>query len=98
MKTTVNNLLMQLQQALTKGYVTTCDLQTLLASQQQIAVVWSVEDVQSECPDLSDEQAWSVLQQIRRNHDACIGINWEVICNTAETMFPDAENDDTESN
>lgn len=59
-----------------------------LADCQQIAVIWSVEDVQCVRPDLSQEQAWEVLQRCRRNHDACIGINWEVLQVVADILFP----------
>jgi len=51
----------------------------LLAKRREIAVVWCVEDVQSVRPDLDDDQAWEVLQQARRHHDATIGINWDVL-------------------
>ena len=54
----------------------------------EIAIVWSAEDVKQECEWLTDEQALDVLQAIEHRHDACIGINWEVIHYTAEWMYP----------
>jgi hypothetical protein len=67
-----------------------------LAKQRQIADIWGIEDVQSVRPDLSDEQAWDVLQAVLRYRDAGIGINWEVIESHAEQLFglePGAEDE-----
>ena len=36
-----------------------------------------------------DEQANEVLSMCEHNHDASIGINWDVIIHTAEWMFPE---------
>jgi hypothetical protein len=57
----------------------------------EIAIVWSAEDVKQECEWLTDEQALDVLYAIEHRHDACIGINWEVIYYTAEQMYPKKE-------
>jgi hypothetical protein len=54
----------------------------------QIAIIWSIEDVQGRRPDLSDEQSMQVLLQCERHHDAEIGINWDVIEATAQDMYP----------
>ena len=54
----------------------------------QISIVWCVEDVQSVRPDLSDEQCMNVLYKVKDEHDANIGINWEVIEAVAEYMYP----------
>jgi hypothetical protein len=55
---------------------------------------WYTSDVQEVRPDLSDDQAWEVLQSIKRNHDATVGINWDVISDTADNLFPMLENED----
>lgn len=44
-----------------------------------IAILWGIEDVKSLRPTLTDEQCMEVLQLCKAKHDACIGINWEVI-------------------
>jgi hypothetical protein len=44
-----------------------------------ISIIWAVEDVQSLAPELSNEQAMGVLQNVERNHDASCGVNWETI-------------------
>jgi hypothetical protein len=55
---------------------------------------WYTSDVQDVRPDLSDDQAWEVLQEIKRTHDATVGINWDVINCTADNLFPLLENED----
>ena len=45
----------------------------------EISIVWSVDDVKEQCNWLTDEQARDVLHNLKHKHDACIGINWDVI-------------------
>lgn len=46
-------------------------------------VAWSVEDIFQHATEdgvrVTREQAIEVINRIVRGHDACIGINWEVI-------------------
>jgi hypothetical protein len=65
------------------------DVHELLAKLRQIAVIWSVEDVQEMRPDLTDDQAWEVLQAVKRRHDAEIGINWLTLEAFADAIFPE---------
>ena len=62
-------------------------LHRFLAKQRQIAIVWSIEDVHEVRPDLSDEQAWLVLETCKRNHDANVGITWDTLEITADYLF-----------
>ena len=66
------------------------DVHVLLAPRRQIASIWSIEDVQEVRPDLTDDQAWEVLQQVERAHDATIGINWDVLSCHADMLHGDA--------
>jgi hypothetical protein len=66
----------------------TLAIQDLLEAHGYLATIWSVEDVQSVRPDLSDEQCREVLRQCGRDHDAEIGINWIVISTVADDLFP----------
>jgi hypothetical protein len=66
------------------------DIHALLAERKQIAVVWCTEDVQEVRPDLTDDQAWEVLQNVRRNHDATSGVTWETLEIVAQMLFGDA--------
>jgi hypothetical protein len=64
-----------------------------LARRKQIAVIWGVEDVQENRPDLDDDQAWQVLLAVKRGHDCNDGINWDTLQMTAEMLFPEPEGD-----
>lgn len=56
---------------------------------RQIAIIWSVEDVQEVRENLSDEQAMKVLKEVKLRHDANIGVNWDVIKCVADIIFPE---------
>jgi hypothetical protein len=58
-----------------------------------IAVVWHIEDVLEVRPDLNKNQAWQVLRSVKQNHDANVGINWEVLATHAEMLFAEREED-----
>jgi len=66
------------------------DIEAILAKRDQIAVIWSVEDVQEIRPDLTLEQAWEVLQRTSSKHDANVGITWETLDHQAQSLFGDA--------
>jgi hypothetical protein len=70
------------------------DAHAILAARRQIAAGWSIEDVQEIRPDLTDEQARKVLQAVERNHDATIGINWDVLQYHADKLFGGAPETD----
>jgi hypothetical protein len=76
----------------------TTRIHRLLAKHHQIAVIWCVDDVIDIRPDLTDEQAWEVLQAAEHHHDANIGINWEVLEFHAQFLFGDAPETSTETN
>jgi len=63
---------------------------------EEIAIIWGIEDVQSVRPNLSDEQASQVLQRLKKNHDANLGINWEVIEIVADILFPEITDSTTQ--
>lgn len=52
-------------------------LQTQLPD--EIQITWSYEDVQEQDSTLTDDEARQILQLIKKNHDANIGVNWETI-------------------
>ena len=53
----------------------------------EIAIIWSVEDVTEVCPNLTPEQAILVLRLVKTHHDACGGVNWDVIKRWTETFL-----------
>jgi len=71
------------------------DLHDHLATRQEVAVVWAVEDVRTVRPDLNDDQAWQVLQECRRVHDCNDGFNWLFIETVAENLYPETPGLDT---
>ena len=66
---------------------TDIDIHSLLAERHQIAIIWSAEDVQEIRPDLTLDQAWAVLQIVKKRHDCTIGVSWEVIEFAAQRLF-----------
>jgi hypothetical protein len=63
------------------------DIYDLLATRNQIAHFWAIDDVQYVRPDLNDDQAWQVLQTIDRRLDSEHGITWETIEIVADDLF-----------
>ena len=73
---------------------TMTNLSPLLTPAEQIAVVWSSDDVLEIRPDLTREQAVEVLNEAENCHDAGIGINWHSLECTAEGLFgPEVESE-----
>ena len=66
------------------------DIHMVLAGRRQIADIWSIEDVQTVRSDLTNEQAWEILQHVRRRYDASIGINWDVLRCHSDDIAGDA--------
>ena len=65
---------------------------TITLEDDEIAIVWSVADVLEVRPDLTEDQAYEVLQIAKDNHDANLGINWDVLAIHAEWHFPEETN------
>ena len=63
------------------------DLDTLLAPDGRMAFIWSTEDVREIRPDLTDAEAYLVLQCLQKNHDANFGVNWDTIAYQAALLF-----------
>ena len=59
-----------------------------------IRLAWCSEDVMQHCDWLTKDQALEVLHDLERNHDACIGINWDVIRDTVAVKYPKPEEAD----
>ena len=56
-----------------------------------ITITWHIDDVLSRAKetdmDITEEQAKDILQSIKHNHDASIGINWDVIDSHLESYI-----------
>ena len=65
-------------------------IHSILAERREIAIVWCIDDVKEVRPDLNNNQCWQVLQHAKRQHDATVGISWEVLDIVAGILFGDA--------
>ena len=54
----------------------------------QIAILWSIFDVQTVRPDLSNKKAYAVLKKAEKMHDSDQGINWDILKIWADELFP----------
>jgi len=64
------------------------DIHKLLEQRRQVAIIWSIEDVQSVRPDLNEDQAWEVLLECERKHDCEYGFTWTLIEYMVDALFP----------
>ena len=48
----------------------------------EIAVKWNIDDIKSRDNSLTDDECRNVLVSLKSDHDATIGINWDVIDET----------------
>lgn len=53
---------------------------------------WHISDIRQQRPDLTDDQCRKVLRNLKRKHDANLGINWEVIDIVAGILYPEPKN------
>jgi hypothetical protein len=53
-----------------------------------ISVMWHIDDIKTIRPDLNNSESMQVLEFVRDNHDASIGINWDVLEDIAEILYP----------
>lgn len=65
----------------------------------EIRIIWHIDDVRRASDDrLNDDECRDVLQYLLDEHDASIGINWEVIEFAIEELFPKDENKEEQIN
>jgi hypothetical protein len=64
------------------------DIEDLLAAKRLIGVVWNVQLVLGERPDLSDDQAWTVLQACQPHFEEITNPMLETIRQQADGLFP----------
>ena len=69
-------------------------IRELLQRQRQVAVTWCIADVKHVRPDLTDDQAWEVLEECRDRHDCEWGFTWTFIGDVADELFGDAPDTD----
>jgi hypothetical protein len=64
------------------------DIDQVLKSRGQVAIVWSIEDVQGLRPDLNNDQAWEVIRLCKHWHDFDVGFTRLLIEEMADELFP----------
>jgi len=64
------------------------DLEQLLAEKHMIGVSWNVRLVLDERPDLTDEQAWKVLQACQPQFEEVTDAMVQIVRDTASHFFP----------
>jgi|GEM_PF-3454351 len=64
------------------------DIGQLIAEHSAIALVWDAAHVRDQRPDLTNEQAWEVLQECERSWDRLNDPMLETIRQVAENLFP----------
>ena len=57
-------------------------------TEDEIFISWTTEDVRELRPELTDEQCRKVLRKVKADHDANLGISWDVIENVSYDMYP----------
>jgi hypothetical protein len=68
--------------------VHTANIDDLLANQHAIAIVWDIQHVKDQRPDLGKAQAWEVLQECQRSHDRLNDPMLETIRQVADNLCP----------
>ena len=55
----------------------------------KISITWNIDDVLSVRPHLTKVRASYILEALKQNHDANVGINWDVIKVISDILFPE---------
>ncbi|HZU34745.1 MAG TPA: hypothetical protein VFA18_02480 [Gemmataceae bacterium] len=69
----------------------------ILSQHCKIAVIWCIDDVRHLRPDLTEDRAWQVLQQVSDIHDAEWAISWTTLRTVADDLFPEPDDADEAS-
>lgn len=56
---------------------------------ETISISWNVDDVQTVRPDLGKSECEKVLYAVKAFHDMNVGVNWVVIEDMADLLFPE---------
>lgn len=62
------------------------------ADEPVLISTWRIDDVKSIAPWVSDDEAVEILASVADNHDANLGINWEVIEFWVDNLYPEPDN------
>ena len=65
-----------------------CGQPPLYDPEKEIAIIWHIDDVKYLRPDLTNSQAFEVLQAVKKNHDCNYGVTWLSLGYQAEYLYP----------
>jgi hypothetical protein len=71
------------------GYDIEAMVKAELETHGYVATLWHVTDVQEVRPDLTDAQAMETLRYAEHNHNAELGINWDILRIHADDLYPE---------
>ena len=80
-------LVSEIADGMEEGYIHEI-IDKLLGKLDSVAVPWSIQDVYNMRDDLDSNQAKEVLDYIKENHCSGQGINYHVIEETAQKLYP----------
>ena len=63
-------------------------LHEMMQQERVMGFLWNTRHVRRLRPDLTDDQAWSVLQHIDASKSTKFGITWDTISWAAYDLFP----------
>jgi hypothetical protein len=63
------------------------DINEILTSQRKIGHIWGTEDVLGLRSDLTDDQAWEVLQEAGRRLDSGQRVTWDMLKELSDELF-----------
>lgn|GEM_PF-6445961 len=59
--------------------------------ERSISLVWSIDDVRSFRPDLTDDELMAVLERVKSRHDMEMGVSWTTVEIHADELYPKPE-------
>ncbi len=65
------------------------DIHGILEHKRMIGHLWVTDDVRQVRPHLNDDEAWVVLQTVEQRLNSDFGINWDIIQDVADELYPE---------
>lgn len=85
----MKNLKKKIKSFLTENGVNIYELKNaILEYQNEVAIIWTTEEVMMIRPDLNKEQSLKILNFIKEKYDPNIGVTWETLKNAANILYP----------
>jgi len=75
------------EELLREGDAKTAEIILAVSLRDYLVRYWHIDDVKEIAPNISDEDARTVLVHVDETHDANVGINWDVLKAAAESLI-----------